>query len=158
MSWESCIIQVRTPISHAALTSAALSEAMVMEQAFDQGGTFISCPVQVQTPSCVPGSVKKASSSPWSCCKALWGASRKATSTSPSARSSSFWGRNWVLKDRGQEIDIFMWSHVWRMKNLMGIFFLCLKTGACTEIYCSSLWWPWARITLISVSWKAAYL
>lgn len=48
-----------------------------------------------------------------------------------------------------------------REKNLNGkpycvLLFHC-QIGACTEIYCSSLWWHWARTTLISVSSKERY-
>lgn len=84
-------------LSEASLTEGWRNELLI------RGTSLCPAPLsQVQTPSCVRASVKKGSSSPWSCCKVLCGASRKATSTSPWARSSSFWGQSWVLKDKGQ--------------------------------------------------------
>lgn len=144
---------------------ALLSEVSLTEgwwkELLIRGTSLSPAPLsQVQTPSCVRAFVKKGSSSPWSCCKVLCAASRKATSTSPWARSSSFWGQNWVLKGKGQLTGDFQDKpgvKNWNIYQFNGFLSLCHK-GACTEIYCSSLWWPWAGITLISVSWKMFHI
>lgn len=93
-------------------------------------GTFLSpAPLlQVQTRSCAPAFVRKGSSSPWSCCKVLCGVSRKATSTSPWARSSSFWGQSWASEDKGQQAEMFTSSQSWKIDKFTGltVFSVCV--------------------------------
>ena len=121
------------------------------------GVTFICRSLQVRTPWSARGCVRKASSSQWSYCRVLWGALRRVMSISPWARSSSCWGQSWALEGKGEEIKTLPnrteQRMIW-MKSLIVAFFFS-QTGACTEIYCSSLWWLWARTTLISVSSNA---
>lgn len=102
--------------------------------------TFVLLSLQVPTPWSALGCVKKANSSPWSCCRASWGASRRVTSISPWARSSSCWGPSWASRDRGERREMPGLRGKITQKHEMNVTFKVLFSftlkGASTEICC----------------------